>query len=206
MFNQTKHLSERTDEILTMREEELLSADKLIADARAHVLAASESMNVATINGDVKAYKDAKAEHENAQAELEMLVARRDLLQDHALVTEDEYKGESEALMDALSSYCAENRSKVNKAIKIILSAAEEEAAILDEANAALLRWQRDVYRNADRYFANGTFNASPVSELKFNDYLLSQFVVHMSYHDYMRRYFGTDSKTDVSKFSPCRS
>ena len=173
----------KIEEILSSKESEIKEIETALADAKKAEEAARQNMTNASTNRDPKGYRKAKSALSEALDTQEMEQTRLDVLRGHKpLISEEEYKKVSGEIFGELAIKEEEAKKQLIEMAKKMYEIGQEYAETQEEANAVLLRWQRDIYRNADRK-PSDPFNKT---QLKASNYDIEQLGYSaMSSHAY---------------------
>lgn len=121
---------EAKNQLKAKLEQRLQAAQELMNEAR-------QAYNAALAEDDIKALKEAKAQAETAQAEIELSEAQVKRSGNVSAFTLDVYDGYFEQIKQALSASDAELAEAIEKAVAILAPAAEENKANMDTGRDA---------------------------------------------------------------------
>ena len=150
MASKIDHLEKRIESILKNREEELTELQNAAIADRQKAEEAGKALEAATAANDIDAYRKAKAEKELASDLAELHEARRRQLAEKELVAPEEYESVRDSVLDETNTLLSANREKAAGLIAELARIAENDRAIIDRANNALLRWQEDIFRDPE--------------------------------------------------------
>ena len=150
MSSKVETLEKRIETILKNREKELAALNDAVTDDRQRMESASKSLEAATAANDIEAYRRAKAEKELASDLAALHEARTEMLQAKNLITEEEYISGRDAVLDEVNTLVTANNGKAAALLAELERIAEDDRRIIDRANKALLKWQRDIFRDPE--------------------------------------------------------
>ena len=150
MASKIDHLEKRIESILKNREEELTELQNAAIADRQKAEEAGKALEAATAANDIDAYRKAKAEKELASDLAELHEARRRQLAEKELVTPEEYESVRDSVLDEVNAIITADTEKAAALLAELERIAENDSAVIDRANSALLRWQEDVYRDPE--------------------------------------------------------
>ena len=138
---------------------------------------ACEKMEKATVSGDVKTYREAKAAYQEAVDIDEMYNKRLNNLESKPLITKGEYERGIAQIMAELGEISADAKKQIvehMEKIRIIVTECKTE---IEKGNEVLHKWQHEVYRDkAEKELANGKMMHMEELEKKYRDYSVAQF------------------------------
>lgn len=137
------------------RASEVREIVELISKAAADIEAAAQDMERAMHATDVNAYKEARSEKDEAGIRKEMYEARLAELKNRELITESEYKAMVSSIKKEVAEIEAEDSAKLVEFANWCAIRKMERTAINNEADACLSVLQHDIYRDADRVYAD---------------------------------------------------
>lgn len=141
----------KIESILSGREKELGELDEKIQADNAALTAADAAMAEATERGDLESFFSAKKAKFDASTAKEMHEARLDKLKNKPLISSAEYEQTVAGIFEAIEDIEANTKKALCSLSDQMAAAAADLESVTREANAVLQRWQRDVYRDADR-------------------------------------------------------
>lgn len=139
------------DSILTNRKRELAALEDKIKEDTEAVSIAIAAMEKATAEENVKAYREAKAERENAQDAKEMHEARMNALMNKPLISRAEYEDAVSGIYAAVAADEAETKKTLFNLSNQMAAASADLETVTHDANDVLRRLQHDIYQDADR-------------------------------------------------------
>lgn len=148
MASKIEHLEKRIESILKNREEELSALQNAAIADRQKAEEAGKALEAATAANNIDAYRKAKAEKELASDLAELHEARRRQLAEKELVTPEEYESLRDSVLDETNTLLSANLEKAAGLIAELERIAANDDTIINRANAALLRWQEDIFRD----------------------------------------------------------
>ena len=150
MALKVEQMEKRIESILKNREEELTALRNSVTADRQKAEDAGKALEAATAANDIDAYRKAKAEKEMAADLAALHEARTRMLEEKELVTEEEYISVRDSVLDEVSALVAANNAKAARLLAELESIAANDQTIIDRANNALLRWQKDIYHDSN--------------------------------------------------------
>lgn len=149
MASKVEYMEKRIESILKNREEELTALRNSVTADRQRAEEAGKALEAATAANDIDAYRKAKAEKEMAADLAALHEARTRMLEEKELVSDEEYTSVRDSVLDEVSALVAANNAKAAKLLAELENIADSDYAIIDRANNALLRWQKDIYHDS---------------------------------------------------------
>lgn len=191
-FNMNKTINawnKKADGILEASEKQLQDIARRIEDERAKAESWKEKMNKATRAADPAAFKTAKAAYTETNENIEMFEASREVMESGPLVSEDEYNDAINAIMDAIDAEHKQAQEQIFALVDEIKRISDNLETTIDDGNAALHKWQIDVYRDdlGSMSYATGVY----IKEKKWRDDALLNFADRVTNQAVYREYKG---------------
>jgi len=184
-----KTLTEKAGKILAARDAQLQDVIGRLEKERAVALEQKKAMDAAAAAADTAAFRTAKAAYTEANENIEMFEASREVMESGPLVSEDEYNDAINAIIDAIDAEHKQAQKQIFALVDEIKSISDNLKTTIDDGNAALHKWQIDVYRDdlGSMSYATGIY----IKEKKWRDYALLDFADRVTNQAVYREYKG---------------
>lgn len=179
--------------ILTDRVAEAAGLEERLEFAKQQQKVANEAMDAATTTGDLKSYKKAKSDRNDAEDAIDMYSKRLNALEYRPLISKDEYEECVAQIMTTLGEVSADAKKRIIEHMEQIRIIADECEAEITNGNEVLHQLQHKIYRDkAEQTFANGKSIHMDYLEKRFADLSVPQFANYIlnngSYKNFTRQ------------------
>lgn len=192
-----KSLTEKADAILKASNAQLKDIIGRIEKERAVALEQKKAMDAATAAADTAAFRTAKAAYTEANENIGMYETRRETLESGPLVSENEYNDAINSIMDAIDAEHKQAQEQIFALVDEIKRISDNLETTIDDGNAALHKWQIDVYRDdlGSMSYATGSY----IKGKKWRDDRLINFADRMTNQAVYLEYKGLPVKVRFS-------
>ncbi|MCR5594811.1 MAG: hypothetical protein K6G12_03110 [Lachnospiraceae bacterium] len=151
MIKSIEQTEQRINEVISDRKKDIAEREAQLEESRKALSEAEDNISKAIETDNAELYRKAKKEKADAEDDIELREKRLELLKKQPLIDQSEYNKRCQAIFTDLDAMTVRQQTEIVKIVDQLKAIYDEANESIIKGNEILERWQREVYRNADR-------------------------------------------------------